>query len=173
MSTSKEQLMNNAAQLSVPQPTQVVKAKQVASPEQTPSQSADGLDLRPQEHVEKEGHTARRGWGSYSRVAGVGGLLYVVGMIFLLQNFGLLRLENWWALFILMLAFGSFAATWMLFRANNNRFPVSARASLVVGAILFLLAFIFLAGWSFALVWPLFLIVGGLAILSTLVLPRA
>jgi len=40
----------------------------------------------------------------------IGGALIVFGLIIMLQNMGLMYLQNWWALFILIPAFGSFAA---------------------------------------------------------------
>jgi hypothetical protein len=94
-----------------------------------------------------------------------GAVLIGLGIIFLLQNFGIFYLENWWALFILLPAFGAFGTAWTLYRANDNRFPIAATGSLVTGVILTLLSLTFLLGLNFALLWPFFLILGGLSIL--------
>jgi hypothetical protein len=93
----------------------------------------------------------------------LGLILVVVGVIFLLEQLGDFRLQNWWALFILIPAFGSFSSAWMAYRASG-RFSEGVRAGLGGGLIVFVLAFMFLFDLNWNTWWPLMVIVPGLTV---------
>jgi hypothetical protein len=99
-----------------------------------------------------------------------GGLLILLGIIFLAQNLGAFYLFNWWALFILIPAIASFAAAWNSYQANG-RLTAAGRGSLVGGGILLAIAVALLFGLDFGLLWPIFLIIGGLVVLLNALLP--
>ena len=109
----------------------------------------------------------KRGGGA--NMAWVPGLvLMAIGAIFLLNNFTDFQLDNWWALFILIPAFGSLGNFWPVYR-TPGRLLRAARGSLIGALILFFVAAIFLFGWNWGTVWPFFLIIAGLgALLSGL-----
>ena len=109
----------------------------------------------------------KRGGGA--NMAWVPGLvLMAIGAIFLLNNFTDFQLDNWWALFILIPAFGSLGNFWRVYR-SHGRMSSDARGSLIGALILFFVAAIFLFGWNWGTVWPFFLIIAGLgALLSGL-----
>lgn len=95
----------------------------------------------------------------------VPGLVLIgIGAYFLLNNFTDFRLNNWWALFILIPAFGSLGNFVRAYR-QEGRVNGEARGSLIGSLMLFFVASIFLFGWSWASVWPVFLIIAGLGAL--------
>lgn len=104
--------------------------------------------------------------GSFGWVPGL--VLVGIGALLLLNNFTGFRLHNWWALFILIPAFGSLG-NFVRSYNSGGRLSHEARGSLIGSMILFFIAAVFLFGWSWAVVWPFFLIIGGVgALLSAL-----
>lgn len=106
---------------------------------------------------------------SYQRKAGgnliPGIVLIVIGGIFLLSNLTGLSINNWWALFILIPAFSNFQNAWRSYQ-RHGRLSHSARGSITGGLILTLVAATFLFDFlTWALVWPLFLVILGLSAL--------
>lgn len=101
--------------------------------------------------------------------AWVPGLILIgIGAFFLLRNFTDVRLDNWWALFILIPAFGSLGNFARTYR-HEGRLNGEARGSLIGGLILTFVAATFLFGWDWGVVWPVFFIIGGIgALLSGL-----
>jgi hypothetical protein len=93
-----------------------------------------------------------------------GVILIVLGAIFLLGNVTGFELENWWALFILIPALGNFASAYDHYRSSGE-FNRSVRARLFWGLLLAMLSASFLFGVELDLVWPIFLILAGLAFL--------
>jgi len=101
-----------------------------------------------------------------------GGLvLILIGAAFLLENFGVPFLTNWWALFILIPAFGSFLAAWEIFQ-DNGRLTRGGVATLTVGSLLTILALAFLLGLNIGLYWPVLLIAGGMVLMGIAFLPE-
>jgi len=132
-----------------------------ASPPPTPA--PDWRELRRQERAERraERHSSPQG---YNWVGGI--ILILLGGIFLLQNTGMIdRFDNWWALFILIPAIGSFATAWNLYRSEGNQLTGAALGSVIGGVVLTTIAGAFLFGWGIGNLWPVFLIIGGLSIL--------
>lgn len=68
--------------------------------------------------------------------------LIVVGAIFLLRNYVGFELGNWWALFILIPAFGSLAASWNAWRSGMH--PTAVTSPLIGGLLMLTVAAIFL-----------------------------
>jgi hypothetical protein len=102
----------------------------------------------------------RSGWGGW--ITGL--VLILIGLIFLLQNFSMLRLNNWWALFLLIPAIGSFVSAYENYR-SNQRITAAGRGPLIGGTILLFLVVVFLFGLDLGTLWPVFLVIGGLVLL--------
>lgn len=100
----------------------------------------------------------------------VGLIVVLVGVVMLLNNFGSLHLNNWWALFILIPAIGSFTTAYNFYR-HQGRFSASVRGSLIGGVVLTFITIVFLFSLDFGQMWPVFLIVAGVAILLNGILP--
>jgi hypothetical protein len=108
-----------------------------------------------------EDHGASMAW-----VPGL--VLIAIGAFFLLNNFTDFHLNNWWALFILIPAFGSLGNFLRAYR-KDGRMSGEARGSFIGSLILFFVTAVFLFGWSWGTVWPVFLIIAGVgALLSGL-----
>jgi hypothetical protein len=95
-----------------------------------------------------------------------GGVLILIGLIFLVQNLTDFRLGNWnwWALFILIPAIGSLSNVWRIYQ-TNGRVTAAARGSLVFGLAMLLVATILMFNLSWSVMWPFFLIVFGIGAL--------
>jgi hypothetical protein len=109
----------------------------------------------------------RRGGDGW--IAGV--VLLILGVIFLLRNLGIANFafDNWWALFILIPAVGSFATAYRVYQNNGGHMSEGVRGPLIGGLIMAMVAAVFLLGLSWAVIWPVFLIVAGVgALLSAL-----
>lgn len=91
-------------------------------------------------------------------------VLIVLGILFLLQQLGLLDFTNWWAIFILIPAFGSFSTAWYAYRRWG--YNEAVRSSVGGGFLVLTVAVIFLFNLNWALWWPLIIIVVGLNIFS-------
>ncbi len=115
-----------------------------------------------------------------ARHAATGGLNWVAGLIlvalggaFLLQNMGALSItiHNWWALFILIPALGSFDTALRAYRNSGNRLNATARGALLAGAIMTVvtLAFLFDLDWTYF--GPMLIILVGVGVLINSLLP--
>jgi len=95
----------------------------------------------------------------------IGGVILIaIGVIFLFTNLGHFHLNNWWALFILIPAISNFGSAWDNYR-KHGRLTKSGRGSITGGLILSLIAFTFIFEWSWSIIWPVFLIIGGVGAL--------
>lgn len=92
----------------------------------------------------------------------LGLVLIFIGVLFFLQQIGMFTLHNWWALFILIPAFGSFSTAWYAYQ-RNFRINEGVRAGLGGGLITLTIALIFLLNLHWEIWWPLMVIVPGLA----------
>ena len=143
--------------------------QQVIVPAPTaPVTNQDWHDVRRAERAaRREERHARRG----SSGAWVGGVvLIVLGLIFLLQNVRGFYLNNWWALFILIPAFGSFVDAWNRYR-EAGRLSRRVRGAFISGCVLLLVTATFLFNWNWGLVLPILLIIWGVTILFNSLLP--
>lgn len=131
-----------------------------------PGQAPTGEPGQPTSWREERRHERREGgawiWGVF---------LILMGAVFLLDNTGMIDLQNWWALFILLPAIGSFQAAWSQYRSAGDRLTAAARGSLIGGFVITMVALIFLFGLNFGSLWPLFLILGGVLLLLNALLP--
>jgi hypothetical protein len=110
-----------------------------------------------QESPDADHNPRNNGW--------VAGLIIIgVGLVFLVSNLTGFVLNNWWALFILIPGIVSFVNAWNSYR-EDGRWSKRARGGLIGGLIITLVAVIFLFNLDWGRVWPLFLILGGLAVL--------
>ncbi len=119
---------------------------------------------RDEEGVESRETRRARSYGGGGWIGGA--VLILIGLVFLLRNTTAFELENWWALFILIPAFGAFASAWNGYQ-NSGRFTSAVRGPLIGGLIMLFVSMAFLFGLDFGLLWPVFLILGGLALLFT------
>ena len=93
-----------------------------------------------------------------------GVVLIAIGVVFLFANLTNFYLHNWWALFILIPALKNFGAAWGSYQ-RHGRLTKSARGSVTGGLILSLIASAFLFDLDWGLIWPVFLIIGGISAL--------
>jgi hypothetical protein len=100
----------------------------------------------------------------------VGAILILIGIFTMLDNLTGFTLENWWALFILLPALGAFGNAWRAYQ-KDERLSASARASLISGFILTMLAAIFLLNLNWTILGPVLLILAGLGLLVNVFLP--
>jgi hypothetical protein len=94
-----------------------------------------------------------------------GAILILLGIVFLYHNFGGYHLHHWWALFILVPAATALAKAWRLYQQNGNQFSSAMKRPMVEGATLSCVGMIFLLDWYWGNIWPVFLIIGGIAAL--------
>ena len=144
--------------------------------DQTPSPQPVYQDWRAERDARR---AERRAWREQRRAQRSsmgygwtgGALLILLGAIFLLRNFGLVYPFNWWALFILIPAFGAFGAAWTSY-SQTGQLGAPARGALIGGTVLTLVAATFLFNLNWSLVLPALLILAGIAILVNLMLPN-
>jgi cation transport ATPase len=102
----------------------------------------------------------------------VGVILILVGAVFLLQNMTNFYLNNWWALFILIPAFGSLNRGWQEVQEAGGKVTTHARSNLFGGLVLTAVAAIFLFNLNWMIFGPFLLIAAGIAILLSSLLPK-
>lgn len=117
----------------------------------------DAVDVNNSNEIQQSTHSHSKNW-----LGGV--ILIAIGVIFLFSNISGFYLNNWWALFILIPAIGSFGKAWNGYR-ENGRLDGEARGGLIGGLILTLVASAFLFNLDWGMIWPLFLIIGGVGAL--------
>jgi hypothetical protein len=91
-------------------------------------------------------------------------VLILVGVIFLAANLWEFHLDNWWALFILIPAFGNFNTAYEKYRRAGH-WTRGARSAAGWGFFFVLIATTFLFNISWSLMWPVLLILLGLGFL--------
>ena len=101
-----------------------------------------------------------------------GAILILVGIVFLLQNMTGFYLNNWWALFILIPAFGSFSRGWQEVQEESGKVTTHARSNFIGGVVLTAVAAILLFNLDWAIFGPFLLIAAGVALLLSSVLPK-
>ena len=99
---------------------------------------------------------------SYFPWAGI--VLVILGIVFLLRQFKIDFLQNWWALFILIPALGSLSSAWAAWR-KSGKFNSVARSALGGGLVILTVALMFLFSLNWIIYWPLMLIVPGFSML--------
>jgi hypothetical protein len=136
----------------------------------SPAPEQDWRDLRRSERdARREERHARRGSNNTAWIGGV--VLIALGAIFLLQSVRGFYLNNWWALFILIPALGSFADAWNSYR-QQERVSRHVRGELVSGCVFLLITATFLFNWNWGVVLPVLLIIWGVSLLLNSLLPE-
>lgn len=124
------------------------------------------MGTQSDQSVSPDDRSARRGRrGRGGLWAGV--VLIFMGAVFMLQQLGIVGQGfNWWAIFVLIPAFGALSAAWALYR-RSERFDAGVRSSLGSGLITLTVALMLLFDFDWGVWWPLMLIVPALAMLLT------
>jgi len=140
------------------------KRKKENMDEQPPINQPEPLDRRETRRQRREERLADP---SRAGTWVVGVILIVLGGMFLMRNIGTFDfpLNNWWALFILIPAVGSFENALRLYRNAGNQFDVRARSALLIGIFLTFITIMFLFDISWTFVGPILIILVGIAIL--------
>jgi hypothetical protein len=133
-----------------------------------PLPPATNQDWREMRRAERAARREERRAGGGAWIGGI--ILIVLGVIFLLQNVRGFYLDNWWALFILIPAFGSFADAWNIYR-QTGRLGRRVRGALISGCVFLLITATFLYNWNWGVVLPVLLIIWGITILLNSLLP--
>jgi hypothetical protein len=145
-------------------------ADQGSTPSTTPASPTDWREQRRLERLARhEARWHRHGARPFGWIGGA--FLVLLGILLLLQNLGFPFLTNWWALFILIPAFWSYTAAWEMYQ-DQGRLTRSAAGSLTAAILMTALTFIFLLNLAFGIFWPVLLIVGGVALLVTGLVPQ-
>jgi hypothetical protein len=135
----------------------------------TPRPETEASNAPPQGPVITDHRSVDRGGGhSQNWIWGI--VLIALGGIFLLQNMTPFRLVNWWAIFILLPAAGSFTSAWRKYK-EDGRLGSGARSALFGGVIFSVVAAIFLFNLDLGKLWPIFIIAAGLAVMVNSLLP--
>ena len=95
----------------------------------------------------------------------IGIVLVALGGILLVQRLVGLQLTNWWALFLLIPAFGAFDSARKRYRERGTAFSGSGTGSFVTGLSLLAVTAIFLFGLNWGTIWPIFIILAGVGAL--------
>ena len=130
------------------------------------SSPSQPIDRRAERRARREERRAARAGGAWL----IGATLIVLGLLFMLQNAGALQLNNWWALFILLPAIGSFATAYGSYR-SQGRLTAAGRGALIGGLVLTAIAAFFLFDLAWGKLWPLLLILAGIGALINALLP--
>jgi hypothetical protein len=112
---------------------------------------------------EMDRHGRQRGGRSGSVMGAL--ILIGLGVIFLLQQMGRFDLRNWWALFILIPAFGAFGSALRIYR-STGRLNYAVWSTFYGGLFPLVVALIFLFNLDWAVWWPVFIILPGFGMLT-------
>ncbi len=97
----------------------------------------------------------------------VGGIVLIgLGVIFLLQNYGLFFIGNWWALFILLGTAAAWGGALHVYQNNGQRLTQAVLGPFFGGMFPLAVALIFLFDLDWGTMWPIFLVIAGVAVLS-------
>ncbi|HLF27494.1 MAG TPA: hypothetical protein VJG32_14260 [Anaerolineae bacterium] len=139
----------------------------------TSSQPAGWLSGRLTRRMERMQRRAERRAARYAGGGAwlIGVALIILGVIFMLQNTGVVLIGNGWALFILLPALGSFATAYGAYRNHGGRLNAMARGALISGLVFTAIAAFFLLDLDWGNLWPLWLILAGIGALANALLP--
>jgi len=143
-----------------------MNANQQNNPTENNDSHPEYYDRRTARRQRMEERRAGRYGGSWV----VGAVLILVGIFIMLQNLTSFSLENWWALFILIPAVGAFGNAWRTYQ-SGGRLSAAARASLISGIILTMVAAFFLLNLNWTVLGPVLLILAGAGMLINVILP--
>ena len=119
-------------------------------------------DARRQERHGMRHEMMGHGFGGFP----IGGLvIIVIGVIFLLGNFGFHLSAHWWAALLLIPAVGLLVTAIRFYRVDNS-FNGRAMGPAIGGVILLAMALAIFFGLNWGLFWPIVLIAVGAAIVA-------
>jgi Flp pilus assembly protein TadB len=141
------------------------KMVQIDEAELTKMPSANGkqTDHQPKRKHHNH-HSSKHNATDHHHPWTAGIILIGIGTVLFLVNVLGVTLENWWALFLLIPAAIKLGETIETVR-RNGRFNDHARSKLTGSLILGFIGCIFLFGWDWGVVWPVFLIIAGFSAL--------
>lgn len=121
---------------------------------------------RRQERSERR--AARRADRQAGGLGWIGGLVLItVGVLFMLNNYGVIpTLTNWWALFLLLPGLGILSAALGAYRRNGGQWTMEVTGPFVGGVLFLGMTTVFLFELNYSWLWPLFLIAAGLLLLA-------
>lgn len=93
-------------------------------------------------------------------------VLILVGVFFLLQQFGTFSFRNWWALFILIPVAGSIGTAYGMWR-RSERFSYAIWSTLWGGIIPLAVALMFLLELDWGTFWPVFVILPSVSVFTS------
>ncbi len=128
----------------------------------------DRFEERQQRRDERWARRQERSGGQWMW----GILLILLAGILFLQNQHIYIINNWWALFILLPAMGSFAAAWRISRDAGGKITSAARNTLIVGVVFLLVAAMFLFNLNWTILGPVLLALAGIGLLANGMLPH-
>ncbi|NLG48753.1 MAG: hypothetical protein GX552_01420 [Chloroflexi bacterium] len=91
--------------------------------------------------------------------------LVILGIVFLLRNFGVLEINNWWALFFFVPVAYLLISAWTTFRAKEGRLTHETTSPIIGSLVLITVALVFLLELDWGSIWPVYMIIGAVAIL--------
>ncbi len=130
----------------------------------SPAKELQNLGWREHRRAERKARHAAR-YGSRGGAWVVGAIFILLGIIFLLQNIGAAVPGNWWALFILLPAVGSFGAAGRAF-SGEGQVAGSVIGSAIAGLFFSGLAFALFFDLNLTWIGPVLLIVLGIGVLA-------
>jgi uncharacterized membrane protein len=139
----------------------VTPPREINMSEQTPPTREEWRDMR---RDDREAHRAWRRSG-YGGPAVGGVILIVIALVLLAQNLGFHLPDNWWAAFLLIPAGGSLVAAVRAYREDGS-FSRRASGGLIAGLIFLGLAIALYLGVNWGLLWPVILLVIGIALVA-------
>ncbi len=96
----------------------------------------------------------------------LGASFIFIGAALTLANFDIIDIgRNWWALFLLIPIASMGSSVWRMRAANQGKFPASARGQFVGLIAVTVVMCVFLFGIPWRDVWPIFLILIGVAMI--------
>jgi uncharacterized membrane protein YeiB len=126
-------------------------------------------ERRAQRRARHEARWQMRAEWPFGWIGGV--ILILLGVTFLLEEMGIPFPPNLWALAILIPAFGAYVAFADSYQRNGHMTRSGAR-SLTIGILLSILALVLFLNVDVGLFWPVLLILGGLILVGTALLPE-
>ena len=98
-------------------------------------------------------------------------LLILFAIILVFKNLGFPFPDNWWALFILLPAFGCFSSAWRSSRAAGGHFNRHPHGNLVCGVGFLFVTAMFLFSLNWLYIGPILLALAGLSLIVNTLIP--
>lgn len=125
-----------------------------------------GFSGQRQERMERRAvRRADRRAGGLGWIAGL--VLIALGVLFLLQDAGILtQFTNWWALFLLLPAVATLSAALGAYRRNGGQWTGEVTGPFLAGLLFLAITVAFLLNVTATWFWPVLLIAAGVLLLA-------